>query len=223
MMLRMNLVAFALLLPTLCLTDASRAAVVGIDLANNASTYTGPGVLDASSRTWTLKTGNGTFTLGSQTLTLTIGGHSSGTANAAIDLFDDYMFTVGTAFGVVISNLDPTKLYNVVYYGAQNFLGGRGTTFDLAEPNLAPVTTTGDQQSTFVEGVNYVRFNNLAPDNSVGDQRIRVLVGIGPDGGVGIINGFEIQEVAAAPTPAALPAGLAMLTMLAGARRRRAC
>jgi len=182
------------------------AGIVGVDASGGA--YTGPGVLDTTSRTWELKpsTGN-TFQLDGQTITMTYGTNWAGGIDAPIDLFDDYKHNNGgSAFGVVLTGLDMSKTYDLVVYGAQNFLGGRGGSFDPAEPNLPAKTTTGDQTSTFAEGVNYVRFDNVAPDNSVGDQRIRFLVGNGPEG-IGIFNGFEIGEAGPPPSPTKLQYG----------------
>lgn len=190
------LVVLTVLVPAFVMACTANAAIidtVGVDVFGTA--YTGPGVLDTSSRTWELKPTTGdTFTLAGSTVTITYGGHGAGSINdtpAGITLFDDYKFTSGAAFGVVLTGLDPQYTYNVVYYGAQDGFGGRGTTFDLAEPDLPAATTSAAQTLTFAEGVNYVRYDNLIPQ--LGDDRIRVLVGIGPAGSVGIINGFEIQ------------------------------
>ena len=205
----------AMALCVLLLGVASAPAdIIGVDVAGPA--YTGPGVLDTSSRTWLSKTGNSTFTLDGQTVTLVFGSNSTGNWDATIDLFDNYKFTTGSAFGVVLTDLDPTKTYNIVYYGLQNTFGnpGRGTTFDLAEPDLMAKTTTGDNDSAFIEGVNYVRWDNLTPQP--GDNRIRVLVGIGPDGSAGFINGFEIESIPEPATMTLLTLGLGM-----GVRRRR--
>lgn len=183
--------------------SAACAGVIGIDVANIANVYTGPGVLDTSSRTWTLReTSGNTFTLDGQTITVTFSaGFTEGGANATINLFDDYKFITAGTPSVTLTGLDLTKTYNLVLYGAQNFLGGRGTTFDPTQPNLASLQTSGNQQSSFVSGTNYVRYDNITPDNSLLDARIQFTVGIGPDGGVGILNGFELQEV---PEPSSI-------------------
>ncbi len=181
------------------LVGTASGGIVGVDASGAA--YTGPGVLDTASRTWELKPSTGdTFLLDGQTITMTYGTNWGGGMNAPIDLFDDYKHNGGgAAFGVVLTGLDMSKQYNLVVYGAQNFLGGRGGSFDPAEPNLPAKTTTGDQTATFAEGVNYVRFDNVAADNTYGDQRIRFLVGNGPEG-IGIFNGFEIESFAPSPT-----------------------
>lgn len=194
------------------------AAVVSVDV--QGTTYSGPGILDTTSHVWLSKpTSGNTFSLDTQTVGIIYGGFSSGNIDATIDLFDDYKHNnAGSAIGFVLTGLDMTKTYDIVLYGAQNFGSGRGASFDLVEGTYSgadPQITTGDQQSSFVEGVNYVRFNGIAPTNSSGDQRIRFLVGNGPDG-IGFFNGFEIQSV---PEPAAsLLGGLGMLALL---RRRR--
>jgi len=184
----------------LVIAATARAGIVGVDVSG--SVYTGPGVLDTSSRTWELKPSTGdTFLLDGQTIAMAYGTNWAGGANAPIDLFDNYKHNNGgAAFGVVLTGLDLSKQYNLAVYGAQNFLGGRGGSFDPAEPDLPAKSTTGDQTSTFAEGVNYVRFDNVTPDNTFGDQRIRFLVGNGPEG-IAIFNGFEIESVATGPPP----------------------
>ncbi|MFC1805778.1 hypothetical protein ACFL09_02220 [Planctomycetota bacterium] len=174
------------------LAATARADIVGVDVSG--SVYTGPGVLDATTRTWVSAptTGN-TFTLDGQTVTMTYGTNWAGGIDAPIDLFDNYKHNNGTTtFGTVLTGLDTTKAYNLVVYGAQNFLGGRGGRFTMVEGGNGTQTTTGDQTSSFADGVNYVRFDGLMPDNSLGDQRIRFLTSNGPDG-IGIFNGFEIE------------------------------
>ena len=198
----------------------AHSGTVGVDVVGTV--YTGPGVLDTSSRTWiSAPISFDTFMLDGQTITVVYGGFFSGTADAAIDLFDNYKHNSGVVdVGVVLKGLDMTKTYDLVIYGAQNAQGGRGSSFDPDMPDLPAKTTTGDQQSSFVEGVNYVRYDNITPDNSLGDQRIRWFVGNGSDPTpVGLFNGFEIQSVVV-PTPAALPAGLAMIALIALRRRR---
>lgn len=200
------------------MAGTSLAATVSVDVSGG--TYTGTGVLDTTTHTWLSKpTSGNTFTLDSQTVGIIYGGFSSGNIDATIDLFDDYKHnSAGSAVGFVLTGLDMTKTYDIVLYGAQNFGGGRGASFDLVEGTYSgadPQTTSGDQQSSFVAGVNYVLFSGIAPTNSSGDQRIRFLVGNGPDG-IGIFNGFEIRSV---PEPGAiLLCGLGGLFVL---RRRR--
>jgi hypothetical protein len=123
-------------------------------------------------------------------------------------------------FGVVLTGLDPTLTYNLVIYGAQNFAGGRGGQFDLASPDLPARETSGDQQTTFAEDVNYVRFDNLVPTGP--DNRIRWLVSVGAEN-VAIFNGFEIEAVqpSSVPEPGAMSLVLAGLAVAALGRRGR--
>jgi len=205
----------------LAVGTVAHAGTVGVDVVGTV--YTGPGVLDTSSRTWTsAPISFDTFMLDGQTITVVYGGFLSGSVDATIDLFDNYKHNAGVVdVGVVLKGLDMTRTYNLVIYGAQNFQGGRGSSFDPDMPDLPAKITTGDQQSSFVEGVNYVRYDNITPDNSLADQRIRWFVGNGSDPSpVGLFNGFEIQSTVV-PTPAALPLGLAMIALIALRRRHK--
>lgn len=200
--------------------NSTFAGVIGIDVDDGLNSYVGPGVLDTSSRAWTVRETNSTFTLDGQTINLIFGSNSPGGGNTTIDLFDDYKFTTGAAFGVAFTGLDLTKTYNLVVYGAQAAGLNRGATFTMMEPALGALTTNGDQQSSFVSGVNYVRWDNITPDNSFSDQRIRFTVGIGPDGGAGMINGFEL-EVVEVPEPGSFSMLMFGSVALRALRRKR--
>jgi hypothetical protein len=191
------------------------AAVVSVDISGIA--YTGPGVLEATSHAWLSKTTNGsTFTVDTQTVTLGLTNWSSdGSANATIDLFDQYKHNGGTNTATFsLTGLDLTKTYDIVIYCAQNFLGGRGGKFDLVTGSYIgpdPQEATGDQQSSFLIGVNYVRFDGIAPaaGGAISFQATN------STDGIAIMNGFEIASV---PEPgAALLGGFGLLSLL---RRR---
>ena len=194
--------------------------LIGFDVSGTV--YTGPGILDTSSRTW--ESGS-TFELDGETITLTFGSHSTGSADADIDLFDQYYHNNGSGrFGVVLTGLDPLRTYDLVLYGAQSAVGGRGALFEIQEGDGGlhqQASTTGDQQSSFAEGVNYTRFTGLVPDTSSGDDRIRWTVENGPEG-IGIFNGFEISSSAVIPEPTTcILSGLGLLMVLAAGRRGR--
>ena len=199
------------------LVQVASASVVGFDV--QSSVYNGPGVLDATSRLW--ESGS-SFLLDGQTITVAYENQANGSANAPIDLFDNYLHNAGrrTVY-VTLTGLDLSESYDLVIYGAQNFRGGRGGLYRIEEGDGGAnqsLSTTGYQQTTFSEGVNYVRFTGLVPDNTFADQRIRFSVSNGSEG-VGILNGFEIES---APEPGVLTllsvGGLAFLFVH---RRRR--
>lgn len=200
----------------LALAAHASAAVVSVDISG--STYTGTGVLDTTSHAWLSNTTNGsTFALDSQTVTLGLTNWSAdGSANATIDLFDNYKHNGGTNTSTFsLTGLDITKTYDLVIYSAQNSLGGRGGSFDLVTGSFTgttPKATTGDQQDTFALGVNYVRFDNITP--AAGG--IISFNATNSADGIAVMNGFEIQSV---PEPSiALLGGLGVLALL---RRRR--
>lgn len=209
-----TLIVAAAILPAL--SSITSAAVVGVDVSGVA--YNGGGVLDTTLRLWQSKTSNNsTFSLdGINDVTLGLSNWSAdGGANATIDLFDHYKHNGGTQTSVFsLSGLDNTKTYSIVIYSAQNAFGGRGGSWDLITGSYAgpdPQVSSGDQQTTFAEGVNYVRFNNITATGGV----ISFTAANSLDG-IAVFNGFEIQSV---PEPsAALLGGLGMLALL---RRRR--
>ena len=188
---KLQLLAATLLLALTTAIGASAANVTGVDINSDASIYTGTGVLDASSRAWTLADSNGDgFLLGANKIKLTFTNANKGSdSNADLDLFDDYMHNNGnTELTIRLDNVEDFRKYNLVIYGAQ-YYNNRGGKFQLTEPASEAKTTSGDQQSTFEEGVNYVRFDDIEPVNGY----ILISVTNGPDN-IGIINGFELQS-----------------------------
>jgi hypothetical protein len=130
------------------------------------------------------------------------GSYSAGGVGATIALFSDYV-NCGPAT-LTITGLDNAMKYNLILYGAQNFQGGRGATFTM---NAVSLSTTGDQQSSFAEGVNYVRYDNLAPTSG----SLSATISTGPES-VGIFNGFQLQVI---PEPGSLGMlGAAVIAML---------
>lgn len=167
--------------------------VVGVDASGTASS---PGLLDPSTRTW--KAVGTPFSLGAMTVNTAIaGGFGGAFGTQTIPLFNDYRHNGGSgALTVTLSGLDDSQTYNLAVMMAQNFLGGRG--------GLATITTAGASNpaakssnpdanyTTFVDGDNCVLFEGLRTGTTPG--QITFTVSNGPDG-IGILNGFEIQNV----------------------------
>lgn len=173
----------------LTMNAAQAAVIVNVDITTHQSTYAGIGAIGTGTF-WNTGT-SGTNLKAEDGTTVTGIGHSlSGTfspggVGADISLFSDY-FNAGPAT-LTLTGLDNSKTYTLILYGAQNFLGGRGATFTVGDVSK---TTTGDQQSTFAEGVNYVRYDNLSPTGGV----LTATVSTGPES-VGIFNGFQLQAI----------------------------
>ncbi|NWK57298.1 PEP-CTERM sorting domain-containing protein [Verrucomicrobiaceae bacterium N1E253] len=184
------------------LTLSTNAAVVGIDVIDDGNGIaTTTGVLDTTSRTWSTV---GTASLdGIDDLTITVSGATdsgTGNRNPALTLFKDYQYTVGGTINVTISGLNDLKNYNLAVFmgqwyvssGSTSFLrGGEATVTTANTTHPSAESTTGDSFDTYLEGVNYVQFDNLTTD---GSGNINFTVSNGPEG-IGIFNGFEIQSV----------------------------
>ena len=196
----------------LAMGTVTQAAVVGVDSALGA--YTGVGILDTTSRTWETPASGGTFLLGGDTITVTyIAPYTGYRGGGAIKLFQRIRHNGGIQpVTVTLSGLDTSLTYNLVAYGADRY-NNRGTKFEVVGSGLGTKTTTGDTSASFIEGTNYVRFDGLT--TGTGSLVLKAM-----QGEVAQINGFEIQSINPIPTPAALPAGLALLGLVALHRRK---
>lgn len=186
--------------------NASAATIVGVDIANTI--YTGGGVLDTTSRTWT----TGSFDLDGNLISVDTDGAGGANGSPVIGLFQNYRHS-GSFLN--LSGLDITKLYSIVLYSADvsTVQGGSWTLSAGTYTGPATRISTGSQTSTFVEGENYVRFDNIT--STAGGGISFNLANNGAN--APIFNAFEIAVV---PEPsAALLGGLGALALL---RRRRA-
>lgn len=190
----------------LAMNAAEASVVVSVDFLTSTS-YSGLGVLGTGTY-WNYGTSKSNLTADDGFTPTTIGYSATGSTggvSATIPLFNDYLHGGST---LNITGLDNSLKYNLVLYGAQNFFGGRGATFTVGAVSKS---TSGDQQSSFAEGVNYVRYENLSPTSGA----IAVTATTGPDG-VAIFNGFQLEAV---PEPSS---GLLLLgTATAGLLVRR--
>lgn len=123
----------------------------------------------------------------------------------------------------------PAGSYSLYLYGA-NFDNNRGTAFavDSGTANNGISATLNDQSAspanTFVEGANYVIFNDVTP-NAAGDITITATPnpqdGVGNSNLIGEVDVNGIQLVSTAPEPGSLAlASLAGLGLLSRRRRR---
>jgi hypothetical protein len=206
-----------LMVPGLIVAAGANAAIVSVDVAGNA--YNGPGVLDASSHLWLLKGDGSNFTLDSQTVALSLGFPSAGSAGTpGIGLFAEYVHNGGgAAVPFTLSGLNPAQTYDIVIYSAQSGGWNRGGAFQLTTYGSyggpASQQVTGAQQDTFAPSVNYVSFSGITP-NASGTIGFQCSNG----SGIGLMNGFEIQSV---PEPGAWMSLLGGCGVLLGLRRRR--
>ena len=180
------------------------AGVVGVDAAG--AVYTGAGVLDTTSRTW-----SGTsFTLEGNTVTVDYGGaanlpHRGG---GAPTLFEQmrYKGDGSVTFDVTLSNLNTGNTYDLVVYGVDRWAGAgpRGSKYEVLGSGLgAKETDYLATSASFIEDENYVRFNGLSA--STGTITFRVSEGtVGNK--ISMLNGFEIGTTGSPPPPPPPPA-----------------
>lgn len=196
----------------LAMHAAQASVVVNVDFMTSVSTYNGLGVIGTGTY-WNNGGSKSNLTAEDGITATTIGyavtgAQGTGGAGASIALFSDYFYDAGDGMIMNITGLDNTKTYNLILYGAQAASLNRGATFTVGAVSKS---TTGDQQSTFADGVNYVRYDSISP--TLGS--IVVQATNGPDG-IAIFNGFQLEVI---PEPSA---GLLLLgTASAGLLRRR--
>ena len=126
-------------------------------------------------------------------------------------LLDDFVYNTSGSKAFSVRHLTPGGTYDLYLYGVPGGAGPRTTSFTVGATTLS---TTGADQSSFVEGANYVRFVNLVAD---GSGTIAGTFAPGPGSGEADFNGLQIVEVVPEPT-----AGWAVFLAggLLGVRRR---
>jgi hypothetical protein len=204
--------ALSLTMLILLAGSIGHAAVIGVD-ANG--TTTGVGVLDTSSRTW--RTWGSTINVNGQNISVAATPLSPGSLNA-VHIFGNYLFT-STGATITYSGLFLHQTYTFVFYSQQQLFGqngtlGRGATFSVVSGSgTSSATSNGDAPvgSGFIENQNYVRFNNLTPDNTGS-----IAVTMTPDEGGVFLNAYEIETVPEASTTV-----FALLSCVALFRRKR--
>jgi MYXO-CTERM domain-containing protein len=196
------------------------AAVIGVDLSGTPVTTIG--VLDTTSRTWE---GPGTFTLDGMSVTVSVTNSQAdgSSGNPALPIFQNYRHNNGSnsnLLEVTISGLNNAQTYNLAIFMAQVYYDRGGTatitTVNTTPPSSKETNPTSNGFAQYTEGNpgNYVRFDDLPTD---GSGNITFEVTNGPEG-VGILNGFEIQNV---PEPSSAGWLLSLLLLGAGFSRRR--
>jgi len=121
---------------------------------------------------------------------------------------------------LTINGLDNSKTYDVYAYSQANHsnpaIDLRGGTFTIGGTQLT-ASATPENHSTFEEGVNFVKFSDVAPSSS----EITVTISNHlPQGGVNgwVLNAFQVQEV---PEPSTIALGIAGLLAACTIRVRR--
>ena len=196
------------LLTGLALATTGWGDVVGVDAIG---TTTSAGLLDPGIRTW--KQLGTSFPLAGMTVSTSLSSGFNGGigAHAPLSIFDKYKHNGGSGtMTVTITGLNDAHSYKLAVIMAQDFVGGRGgkatvTTAGATNPP-AKESQVGTNFSTFVDEDNCVVFEGLRTGTTSG--QITFTVENGPDG-IGIFNGFEIENVDPNPPGIRGPASVA--------------
>lgn len=195
------------LLTGLALATTGWGDVIGVDAIGTA---TSAGLLDPAPRTW--KQLGTPFSLAGMTVNTSISsGFNGGIGTHTLSIFDKYKHNGGSgSMTVTITGLNDAHSYKLAVIMAQDFAGGRGgkatvTTAGATNPP-AKESEVGTNFSTFVDGDNCVLFEGLRTGTTPG--QITFTVENGPNG-IGIFNGFEIENVDPNPPGIRGPASVA--------------
>jgi len=177
------------------------AGVVGVDVGDVASVYSGAGVLDTSVRVWeNVADGTPTFTLDGDTIsystTATLEFNRSATFTGTIDLFEDGEWggTSGSQTATLSGLKTDGTVYNLALYSSQGDLD-RGATFNIG--GVARTATGVANSTTFTGGANYVVYAGVAP--SAGGQ-ISWTHSPAPGDAAFTYSGFEIESAQPGPS-----------------------
>jgi hypothetical protein len=222
---------------TLSVTNHALANIINVDHGNcGSAVYSGQGALGSGGTPWNNACGNGgtdwTFTnlldAGGNSTSVDanldvillpstpLGEPSAGNTLSFNSLLEDYALwgtsNSSIAIKLTITDLDPLGAYNLILYGVQNALGGRGSTFDIGGNTK---TTDGNITTIFSEGNTHVTYTGLTPNGSG-----EIVVDITKNNGdLVILNGWQLQSV---PIPAAVWLfGSGLLGLVGMARRKK--
>lgn len=167
----------------------------------NPATFTGDGVLGGGTWNGILASGSTPYTVNNlldstgadTTIDVTIysynlGNHYNSTGSMN-DLLSDYASShSGVPLSVTISDLVPYATYDLVIYAA-----GDASSQDVSITNALTGTTTADQRTSYVEGVNYV-FGTATADSS----GVLTLTVDNLNSEYSVVNGLQIRRLSGA-------------------------
>ena len=232
----------------IALVGSAQAQVINVNVGpiSSGATLTGTGSntstvapIAYSGTFWNEENSYGGYTLetstgGSTSIEYALGVDLAGTYNnnaaspSNITLFNagGYNYTGsglnGGIFTIALSGLTPNQNYNLAFV-SQYDNGGviDGGIFSIA--GYGTQTSTGQLSTahdTLLNGTNYVEFTNV--QTATGNLTVDV-AGTPYGYNLGVVGGFQIQEVAAAPEPSTYALmGLGALALLVVSRRRLA-
>lgn len=167
--------------------------------------YEGAGAAADSGTFWNAATStSGSFLIASDGTTPTEVGFSTTanwfgtrTSGGAIDLFTDYHGNWGVgSWDLTVTGLDDSALYDLYLYASDDATGdgsvSQGATFTVDGQSGRADSTN---RSTFVEGENYVLFQNVSASGG------QIVINVADPEGVYLTNGFQVVRV---PEPASM-------------------
>ena len=177
--------------------------VVNVDFDNLGapSGYNGQGAVPAAGNLWTH-----TSAASLAALPDSLGGATGvgftrtnftnfGSIGPTNSLLQDYAFSVVPGgFSLTMNGLDPSTVYDLILYGAQDGFGGRGTLWTVTDDTgvlPSQLTDASDFSGTgFVLGSTYTIFSNLVP---TAGGNLFVSGAQEAANGVSFLNGFQTR------------------------------